>query len=239
MLKREQISPTVWVIYGENQPDVARAFVRFQEYYENAQLKGKKGLVVRDVEKWWKKYRDRDEKELYYTFWTGFNVPGNVILDLLRTSEFRSGFSLKDFLLRPHYYPRWHNEETEFLKLLEDLTIDQISNGYFIGMWRGADQVFEHEVAHAFFATIPAYKAEQMLNIGELPKDLYKEMTQQLISVGYHTDVVLDELQAYLSSYPECLGEIFDTDKFNDYNTAFVETFQRYRNLLKPDSNNG
>jgi hypothetical protein len=234
MLRKEQISEHVWVIYGKNQPDVAKAFVRFQEYYENAKLKGQKGLIVRDVEQWWKEHRDKDEKELYYTFWTGFNVPGKVILDLVRTSEFRPGFSVVEFLLDPNNFPRWHDDETEFLKLLEDLTVDQINNGYFIGMWHGADKVLEHEVAHAFFATIPAYKAEQMLNIGEFPTDLYKQLSTQLVDMGYHGDVVIDEIQAYLSSYVECLSDIFDTDKYNDYAHPFVDTFKRYRAMNTP-----
>lgn len=234
MLRKEQISPNVWAVYGKNESDVAKGFVRFQEYYENAQLKGKKGLVVRDIDKWWEEHRDRNETELYYTFWAGFNVPGKVILDLVRSSEFRSGFSIKEFLSNPFRYPRWHDEETEFLKLIEDLTVEQINNGYFIGMWHGSNKVLEHEVAHAFFATIPAYKAEQMLNIGEFPKDLFKCLSGQLVDMGYHPDVVLDEIQAYLSSYTDTLAETFDTDKYNDYVHPFVETLQRYRKLLTP-----
>ena len=240
MLRIEQISPKIWAIFGENPPDAAKAFVRFQEYYENVLLKGKKGLVVRDIEDWWEQYRDKDEKELYYAFWQGFNVPGTVILDLVRTSEFRPGFSVEQFLAKPTRYPRWHNAETELLKLLESLTIDQINNGYFIGMWQGSTDVLEHEVAHAFYATIPSYKAEQTLNIGELQHDVYDQFHTQLIELGYHRDIVLDEMQAYMSTYPETLSDHFnsdvdfDTDTYLAHTPPFVATFQRYRNPFTP-----
>lgn len=234
MLKIEQISPNVWVVYGEDRPDAARAFVRFQEYYENVLLKGKKGLVVRDIEDWWEEYRDKDETRLYYKFWAGFNVPGKVILDLIRTSEFRPGFSVKHFLTNPGRYPRWHNDETELLKLLEDLTVEQIQNGYFIGMWQGSTDVLEHEVAHAFFATVPAFKAEQTLNLGSLPPDIYKQLSTQLIDMGYHKDVVIDEMQAYLSTYVETLSDTFDSGHYTEHTPPFVETFQRYRKQFTP-----
>ena len=233
-LRMDQLAPAVWVIYGKDKPDAAKAFVRFQEYYENAKLKGVKGLVVRDIEDWWEEHRDKDEKELYYTFWSGFNVPGKVILDLVRSATFRNGFSIKDFLLHPLRYPRWHKQETEFLLLLETLTSEQINTGYFIGMWHGSEQVLHHEVAHAFFATIPAYRAEQMYNLSEFPKELYKDLSGKLVDMGYHGDVVLDEMQAYLSSYPETLPEIFDTDKYNDYTYPFVQTLNRHRTQNTP-----
>lgn len=234
MLRKEQISSKVWVIYGTEQPDVARAFVRFQEYYENAKLKGERGLVVNDIDKWWEQHRDKDEKELYYTYWVGFNVPGKVILDLIRSCDFRSGFSVTDFLAHPNRYPRWHNDETEFLGLLEDLTVDQINESYFVGMWQESTDVLDHEIAHAFFATISAYKAEQMWNISQFPKDLYKDISGKLIDLGYHPDVINDEVQAYLSSYIDTLSDTFDTDAYNDYVVPFVETLTRYRSLHTP-----
>lgn len=234
MLTREKIAPSVWVIYGSEQPDAAKAFVRFQEYYENASLKGQKGIVVRDIENWWNLHRDPDDSEPYYTAWSGFNISGKIILDLLRTPEFKGGFSLLEFLSNPTRFPRWHKQETEFLKLLEDLSVDEINSSYFIGMWNKCTTVLEHEVAHAFFATIPAYKAEQMLNISQFPKDLYKELTTQLAGMGYHGDVILDEAQAYLSSYIDTLPETFSTDKYNDYAHPFVETLQRYRKQFTP-----
>lgn len=233
MLRKEKVAPSVWVIYGKNETDVAKGFIRFQEYYENVDLKGKKGLVVRDIENWWAGYA-AGEPEPYYTSWTGFNIPGKAILDLARTPNFRDGFSLAEFLHNPSRFPRWHEEETELLTLLDDMPVEEISTSYFIGMWHGSANVLEHEVAHAFFATIPTYKAEQILNIGEFPKDLYTQLAGQLVEMGYHNDVVHDEIQAYLSTYIHTLPKIFETDKYNDYTSPFVDTFQRYRKQFTP-----
>ncbi len=118
--------------------------------------------------------------------------------------------------------------------MIEDLSVEDILDSYFIGMWKEIDNVLDHEVAHAFFATIPAYKAEQMKNLSEFPPDLYKEMSGKLVAMGYHPDVVQDEMQAYLSSYVDNLEDVFDNDTYKDYSSPFVEALQRYRALNTP-----
>lgn len=228
MLKLEVVAPRVWAVYGEEQEDAARAFIRFQEYYENPELKNKKDISVPDVEKWWKKAQDKGLKDVYYNAWAGFNIPGRVILECLRSPLFRPKASITDIISA-----RWNKQEDEFLALIENLSPEDIQNGYFVAMWKDSEGVLDHEVAHAFFSTCTPYKAEQVVNIGGLPKDIYDHIATRLKDMGYHGDVVHDEMQAYLSTYVESLDEYFNDD-CKDYTHPFVETFQRYKTLLKP-----
>jgi hypothetical protein len=229
MLIKKQVAASVWAIYGDTQEEIGKAFIRFQEYYENNTLKGRKDITVPMIEEWWATecldYAEED-REPYYTFWQGFNIPGKVLLALMSTSEFRSGFSMSKLFADPKHYPRWHPQEDQLIDLLQDLTVDQINDGYFIGLSKDSDDVFDHELAHALFATNRAYQAAQVVNLSKLPPAIYQEMRTDLLNSGYHTSVINDEMQAYLSTYPETLHETFDKDEYTPYTTPFVATFQ-------------
>lgn len=228
MLKLEVVAPRVWAIFGEGEEDAARAFIRFQEYYENPELKNKKDITVTDVENWWKRARDKGLKDVYYNAWAGFNIPGRIILECVRSPLFRPKASIRDV-----FSSRWNAQEDELLALIETLPHEEVQNGYFVAMWKDSNDVLEHEIAHAFFSTCTPYKAEQTMNIAGLPKDIYDHMITRLKEMGYHGDVVLDEMQAYLSTYVESIDEHFNAD-CKDYARPFAETFQRYRKLLSP-----
>ncbi len=52
MLTKVHVANSVYAIYGDTQEEVGKAFVRFQEYYENKDLKGTKNITIRMVEDW-------------------------------------------------------------------------------------------------------------------------------------------------------------------------------------------
>ena len=222
MLAIQQISTKVWAILGEKEEDVARAFIRFQEFYENKDLRGHREITVRQVEEWWNVRRKEldAEDDSYYQYWLGFNLPGKIIFELTRLPYFRS-----------HYF-QYNEEETEMLFLLEKLTVDEINEGYFIGLWKDSEDVLDHEVAHAYFTTIPAYKVEQLRNVAGLPKDIYEAIKHQLSELGYAPEVINDEIQAYFSTYPESLHETLDTNIYNSYTKPFVETFNKFHTTM-------
>ena len=153
MLTKKKAADHIWIINSDKQEELGKAFIRFQEYYENADLKGRKNLSVYEIHKWWKTTREKGCKDSYYVFWTGFNLPGRIFLELAVSPEFRSGFSLRKFLKNPLWYPRHHKQEDELLALLSDLTLDEIATGYFIGVSKDSTQVLDHEMAHGFYTT--------------------------------------------------------------------------------------
>lgn len=237
MLTKKHIADKVWAIYGDTQEEVGKAFVRFQEYYENKDLRGTKDITIRMVEDWWaEECKDQETCEPYYTYWTGFNIPGKVILTLMTTSEFRAGFNLWAYLIGPRDYPRWHPQEDQLIDLLQDLDVNQINTGYFIGLSKTSTEVLDHELAHALYATNLSYLRDQMYNLSQLPKDIYDKFREDLISCGYHPNVVRDEMQAYLSTYVSTLQNSFDTTDYDIHTPIFEKTFKNYSEVLTSDS---
>lgn len=227
MLTKKKVANKIWAIYSDTQSEIGKAFVRFQEYYENADLKGRKDLTVQLIERWWKKTKEEDEED-YYDHWVGFNLPGHVIVQLALSPQFRTGFSFSELLTNPQHYPRWHKEEDALLALFDDLPVPEIVESYFIGLWKGSTDVLEHEVAHGLFTTNPAYKSEQLYNLSRLPTNVYEGIRKNLLSCGYHPHVIHDEMQAYLGTYVDTLEEKFETNEYNKYTAPFENTFKTF-----------
>lgn len=225
MLSKLKVADYIWSITADSQDEIAKAFVRFQEYYENPALRGNKSISVHAVESWWKATRSGSHaKDSYYEAWCGFNIPGRIILETMTSSTFRPMWSLKDIWQR-----RFWKEEDSLLDIIADLSPEEIGASYFIGTSGTSDDVLDHEIAHGFFSTNNTYKSSQLRNIARLPKDLYKQLRDDLIAMGYHPFVIHDEIQAYLSTYATSLGEVFGCDIYDEYTDAFEKTFESYR----------
>lgn len=231
MLTKTKVADKVWAIRADTQIEIGKAFIRFQEYYENADLRGRKDLTVRDIEKWWAQTREKDCKEPYYEYWTGFNIPGRIFLELTMSPLFRTGASVKEFFCNLVGFPCFHKEEDQLLALLVDLSVDEIGSSYFIGLSNSSTDVLDHEMAHAFFALDARYKSTQLYNIGKLPPEIYRRIREDLLSVGYHKDVIHDEIQAYLSTYVDTLKDTFDTDDYTVYTQPFIDAFAAKTNI--------
>lgn len=229
MLTKQKVADNIWAIYSDTQPEIGKAFVRFQEYYENATLKGRKDLTIRVIERWWKNTKEAGEED-YYDHWVGFNLPGRVFVELLTSPKFRSGFSLSAWLAEPFNFPRWYPQEDELLTLLSDIPANELVGSYFIGLCKTSTDVLDHEIAHGLYTTNGVYKAEQVYNLSQLPKETYASIRESLISCGYHPHVVHDEIQAYFSTYVETLAEKFETTEYDQYTLPFETTFKKFYN---------
>lgn len=241
MLSKTKLADRVWAVYSDTQPEIGKAFCRFQEYYENSELRGRKDLTVRDIEKWWTKTREDGCADSYYDFWVGFNIPGRIFLELTMSPLFRTGASVKEFFCNLVGFPSFHSEEDQLLALISDLSLDEIQSSYFIGLSKTRDDIVEHELAHAFFSTNAIYKSSQLRNIALLPKDMYESIRNELITMGYHPGVVHDEIQAYMSTDIDNLNNTFDTPDVKQYTPAFVKTYnwvQTQHALVSPLASN-
>ncbi len=197
MLTKRRVANRVWVIEGDTQVEIAKAFIRFQEFYENPDLQGNFEITVRDVEEWWQQTKQKDD-ESYYVHWVGFNLPGRVFVEAMTNPYFRPGFSLKRFLTDPFQYPRYHKEEDELLALVCVIPILEIIGSYFIGMWKDSKDVFDHEFAHGLFATNATYRSEQMYNLSKLPKGIYEHIRTQHLDDSHPLEVEYEYVRIYL-----------------------------------------
>jgi len=186
--------PGVIHISYPSQAKLARAFMRVQEFYESPLGFRGKHFTHREFEEAYMASRNADEFT-YYQDWAGFNVPGNVV------DKFAKKFKLD------------HLENA----LIKAIQLNRPKRGryYVIGtVAQNAGDVLDHELSHAFwYLHIPYRRAMQRL-ADKLPKSYIKKMRRFLLEIGYHENVLEDEIVAYTatSNMPE-ITRMIETKK--------------------------
>jgi hypothetical protein len=143
-----------------------------EEYYESPEFAGK--IFSLNQYKQW--YTKTTGKWSYYTDWRGFNIPGHII------NEFRTTFK-----------PLRNCEKT----ILENLPLN--NNFYLIASYNGVNtDVMDHEIAHAMFYLNKEYREEMTVLVHNNRSKL--ETLSSWILKSYGENVLIDELQAYLST---------------------------------------
>jgi hypothetical protein len=163
---------SVWIC-ADNQEELGRTFMRFQEFYEspNPDFKNKI-FTCGQVRNW---YSIKYGADTYHQDWTGFNFPSPVLL------PFKQG------LFDPLTVEE--NQLLDFFKYRHD-------DFYIIGAQNKA--VLRHELAHALYGynTLYRNKIDQLCNT--FKKELSKSR-KYILDKGYDESVLNDELQAYIT----------------------------------------
>lgn len=167
--------------------EITMTMGRVQEYYES----GHKHLrnKVFTLEEFIDTFTDDDGDVSYYKSWSGFNVPGNKMV------EFFNKFELT-------------KRENKLRILIDKL----VRNGtyYIIATKEGDNPTIDHEIVHARFYLDQDYRKAALTLVKQLPKAIYDPMKKTLIEMGYAGAVVNDEINAYLStSSPKYLKDRF------------------------------
>lgn len=173
-----QILPNVFLVKTTTKQDLGRIFLRFQEHYESPFFKGKI-FSLEEFEKW---YTDEYGEFTYYEDWDGFNIPSNI-LEPFKKGQFGE---LSDF-------------ERDFLNHFSNI------EGTFYVIGSNDDQdTLEHEICHALFYIDDIYRK----NVSELINNninSLRSVFNKMKDMGYHDDVALDEVHAYVSANPDWL----------------------------------
>jgi hypothetical protein len=163
------------VVVIKRKPKIlARMFMRFQEFYESPEFRGKI-FTKKQFLDWYAKER----KTVYEEDWAGFNLPGWVI-EVFRHGSFNP-LSIEE-------------------KRLLSMCKNHSGSFYVIGTENGDMRVLEHELAHALFYLDPVYKKKVIGLLNKIPKASRDNMKKWLKSKGYHQSVFIDEMQAYVIS---------------------------------------
>jgi hypothetical protein len=168
-MTKKKIADRIFVVRFDSQFALASTFLRFQEHYESPRFRNR----VFSLEAFMDWYADNNGGEFsYYEDWSGFNVPSTTF------EPFYQGKF--DPLLR---------KEQRLLRLFRK----ERAPFYVIGI---ADKaVLKHELAHALFFTRPGYKKAVLAAMRRYNTSAIRK---QLVRLGYHRAVVIDEVQAYL-----------------------------------------
>lgn len=153
----------------DSKKDLTNCFIRITEFYESPKYKGKY-FTKEEFLKWYTK----QYKSSYYKDWNGFNFTSEIVSKFIR--KFRYNLT---------------EEEGTLINFIMSSKAK-----YIIGVYKrgGSDN---HELAHALFYTNKKYKRE-MLKLLNSMKGFKTIFSHYLMKMGYHTDVLEDEKQAYL-----------------------------------------
>ena len=186
-VRKKRVSDRIYLLKFDNQREMAKTLLRFQEYYECPVHKGRI-FTLEEYKKWYRKKKGRFS---YYKDWNGFNVPSRV--------------------LKPFYDGRFDplsEGEKKVLRLFEN-----VKGNYYIvavaGKKHEHKHVLKHELAHGLFHVNPKYRKKVLGVIREYEDELEHVKNEILSKVSYSEEVLEDEVQAYaVSLFHELESEI-------------------------------
>ena len=175
-VRKKRVSDKIYLLKFDNQREMAKTLLRFQEYYECPVHKGKI-FTLEEYKKWYKK--ENSGRFSYYKDWDGFNFPSRV--------------------LKPFYDGKFDPLSKEEKKILH-LFRNAKGNYYIIavaGKKHEHKHVLKHELAHSLFYVNPKYKKKVLGVIKEYEGELEHVKNEILSRLGYSEEVLEDEIHAY------------------------------------------
>lgn len=194
--------PPIYLVEVQNRKVLAETFMRFQEYYESPEFKGKV-FTVEEFARW---YASKYGSWTYSKDWYGFNIPSKVL------EPFRNG----------QFDPL-----TEYEQKLLDICAKAAGDFYVIGVTPKAEyfaDTVKHEFVHGAFHVNENYRKEVASCLADHKIQTIKK---GLSKMGYHSDVHNDEANAYILVEPETIGEIAtqrNTQKLRDRLDSIFKT---------------
>jgi hypothetical protein len=172
-----------------SQKELTLTMCRPQEYYECNSLKLRNKVFT--FENFIDHYLDLKGNISYFSYWAGFNIPGSVL------EKFFTLF-----------------EMTKRESKLYQITRRFRKNPYYVIATRNNDYAtLDHELLHAYYYLDPGYKQKVDTVVKHMRPELRKELTYLLRYMGYTKDVIVDEINAYMSvSSHKYLTEEFQLD---------------------------
>lgn len=220
--KFSQIRNRVYLVRADTQYSLSSMFVRLQEFYESP-INGIKGCYF-TLEDYMDKYAEtRWHKNFsYFEDWSGFNVPGEVIREFYET--FENYYSNKEFKLF-----------TEIESIGEDIMFGD-DKFYIVGIYgkKIKPAILNHELSHAYWYLYHNYKTKMQKALDKLNPTVYQTMQAKLISMGYDSETMQDEICSYLATTKRgAIICVFGLDPKTRIPTTFKKIFNKYNNCIK------
>jgi hypothetical protein len=208
MFSLSKIATGIYHLQFDSQVELNAHFLRFQEFYESPEFCGKQFQLI-DYVKWYCSTQAHGHFS-YFKDWAGFNFPIENIFNCYKLITDK-------------------NDHDELMLSIAKLVVkdNKGSKAYLIGS-TGTNQVtLEHEIAHALYYLDEEYKEKMSSIVAELPKEIYDNLHDWLINIGYTEHVVVDEIQAFIST------GLKDPDSVpDDIKRKFIYWFHTFKNKL-------
>lgn len=205
-----QLTPSIYLIEIDGNDDLAYTFLRVQEFYESVNSNFRKHEFTIEQYKEWYCANSDDGTFSYSEDWAGFNVPSCIINECYDKNTERTDYDIF------------------FLSICAQIELLAKQNGYndyyLCGVRKGDTTAIEHEIAHGLFATNNEYKEIMSRAIADIDSTITTALFKDLTELGYASDVLIDEAQAYLSTGLLLRQETNDLLELSiKFNTIFKE----------------
>lgn len=178
-----KIQKNTYIVTAKSQYELAISFMRLQEFYESS-FDDIRGHYF-TTEQYMDRYAEEFGNFTYTKDWDGFNIPGYIV------TEFFNVF--KDDLTK-------HEQELKTL-LAPALNPRKKVRFYVIGLHgTGDDSVVNHEKAHAMYYLSTEFNSAMCSHISNISPFIKNRILVKLKTMGYGENVLVDEMQAYLST---------------------------------------
>ena len=211
MFQLKEITDRIYLLTFDDHYDLCMHFLRYQEFYESPEFKGRNFEIV-DMLDWYSRKYGKSTKFTYVDDWAGFNIPGRIIFEL--------NHAIKDF----NRYDRFMLSIAEYIKTKAG------SDFYLIGTCTEDIDTLDHEVAHGLYYTDEKYRDKMNKIIHSLPPKTQESIYSRLGKAGYHHSVFKDEAQAYLSTG---LCKEMDIKSIRKFAPDFEKVFNKYKKKIK------
>ena len=211
----------IYAVKVEDSYERAMLFLRYQEFYESPykQFQGKHF----DVWEFMNQYRK--DRGTYFTYpgdWSGYNIPSDSFNKCIK-----GVFDVK--VNTTPYDQHMFDIKWAITEDLKNYGPDPSKEKfYLIGVDRIKGDIMDHEIAHALFYFNAQYRKEMTTLVKDLPMRKYNGLTNILLDLGYRKKVVVDEIQAFLSTG---LSGGMKRLKLEEDTLKFGEVFKRYADL--------
>ncbi len=180
-IRIKKIFDRVYHVNFQTEVELARSFLRFEEYYENPVFKGKI-FTFDEFRAWYTANSPRGKKTGKFTYfhdWGGFNITTKI--------------------LKPFYDRKFDPLSKDEIRLLDVLEPKKDDDASIIGTYGlNNKSIFKHEIAHGLFYTNHNYQQRVLEVVNGLDGKDKDKIDRFLLHLGYGKDVLLDETQAFL-----------------------------------------
>lgn len=220
MFELKCIKRGIWHLHFEEKYDLTMHFLRYEEYYESPEFM-KKSVTLVDLMDWYQKNLGHGSFT-YPEDWEGFNLPGSQIFELHNKG-------IEDI----NRYDRLMLGMAEYIRNKEN------SDDFYIIGTNSKDpdlaSTFNHELCHSLFFVDKIFTEKQTKLVCDLPKKEKGFLFRTLKKLGYHPDVIIDEIQSYMATG---LDEDFDKPEIRELQEPFIKTFNKFSKGLRKKAKN-
>jgi hypothetical protein len=178
--KIKNICQNVIALVVPDDYDRAMLFCRVQEFYESPNKNFKnKGFSIWDYYRWYSK--EHSGCFSYVKDFVGFNLPLIVAKKCYQINETETPY------------------DVEMKRIVDELFVSG-ERKYLIGVDCLKNSTFDHELCHALYYTNMDYKIEMDELTASISKVNLQKFKKNLKSIGYCSEVMKDEIQAYMAT---------------------------------------